>query len=149
MKTRHIHGKLFAFFLLFQMLQHPLFAQDLIGYNYNNYIGVNGILSNPASIANSRYKVHFNLLTVNTYAGSNAYEFSSSKFFKFQFSGWQEDRDYKKIMTNEKKNGWAQADILGPSVLINLNKKSAIGLTTRLRTMANAYNLSNGSFSMM
>jgi outer membrane protein OmpA-like peptidoglycan-associated protein len=132
-----------------QLLQQPLFAQDLIGYNYNNYIGVNGIVSNPASIAASRYKVHVNLLTVNAYGGSNAYSFNSKKFFSFKFNNWVEGQDFSKITNNEIKNGWANTDILGPSFLINLKTKGAIGFTTRFRTIVNANNFSSGAFNLV
>ena len=139
--------KLTTSFLIFQFLQNPVIAQDLIGYNYNNYIGVNGIVSNPANIAASRYKFHMNLLTVNAYAGSNAYEFSSKKFFKLQTSNWQEGVDFRKITTDEKKNAWTNLDILGPSFMVNLKTKGALGVTTRFRTIVNAYNFSSGSFN--
>jgi outer membrane protein OmpA-like peptidoglycan-associated protein len=140
-------SKLTTSFLLLQLLQNPVFAQENIGYNYNNYIGVNGIVSNPASIAASRYKVHVNLLTVNAYAGSNAYEFSSKKLFKLQLNNWQEGTDFRKVTTDELKHAWTNVDILGPSFMVNLKKKGALGVTTRFRTIVNAYNFSSGSFN--
>src|SRR5688572_15225486 len=135
--------------IFLQLLKQPLVAQDLIGYNYNNYIGVNGIVSNPASIAASRYKVHVNLLTGNAYGGSNAYSFNSKKFFSFKFNNWVEGQDFSKITKNEIKNGWANTDILGPSFLINLKTKGAIGFTTRFRTIVNASNFSSGAFNLV
>jgi len=127
-----------------------LFAsgQEIVGNSYNNYLGVNGITANPASIASSRYKVHFNLFTVSTYAGSNLYEFNSKAFYKFKFDNWKENREYHKINEDNLKKGWTNIDILGPSLLLNLNKKSALGITTRFRTMVNAYNFSNGTFNL-
>src|SRR5436309_1774886 len=83
---------------------------------YRNYNGVNSIISNPASIAASRYKVHFNLFTINAYGGNNGYEFNSNQVFKFQFSNWSEGSGYRKIIKNDLKNGWFNADILGPSL---------------------------------
>lgn len=126
------------------MRKENLIAQDLIGYNYNNYIGVNGVTSNPASIAASRYKFHFNLVTANGYGGTNAYIINKGNSSFFNFDQWKERRN----TVNEKKNGWANIDILGPSFLLNLNKKNALAVTTRLRTMANMYNLSNGAISL-
>ena len=121
-----------------------LLAQDLIGYNYHNYLGVNSVTSNPASIAASRYKFHFNLLTVNGYSGNNAYTINKGSGTFFDFNQWKERR----ITKEGKKNGWANVDILGPSFLLNLNKRNALSLTTRLRTMANMYNLSDGAISL-
>jgi outer membrane protein OmpA-like peptidoglycan-associated protein len=128
---------------LLLLSKENLMAQDLIGYNYNNYLGINGVTSNPASIASSRYKFHFNLFTLNGYGGTNGYLINkgNQSFFEFE---WKERRNTK----DEKKNGWANIDILGPSFLLNLNKKSALAVTTRLRTMANMYNLSNGAISL-
>ena len=33
-------------------------SQSFIGYGYDNYSGVNGLLLNPGSIADSKYKVN-------------------------------------------------------------------------------------------
>ncbi|HYH13959.1 MAG TPA: DUF5723 family protein, partial [Flavisolibacter sp.] len=119
-------------------------AQELIGYNFNNYQGINGVTNNPASIAASRYKFHFNLITANGYGGTNGYTIDRGNNSFFEFDQWKERRNTK----DGKKYGWANIDILGPSFLLNLNKRSAIAVTTRLRTMANMYNLTNGTISL-
>jgi outer membrane protein OmpA-like peptidoglycan-associated protein len=129
---------------LLLLRKENLNAQDLIGYNYNNYIGINGVTSNPASIADSRYKFHFNLVTVNAYGGNNGYSIDRGNSSFFDFNQWKERRNTK----DGKKNGWMNADILGPSFLLNLNKKRAVAVTTRFRTMANMYNLTNGAISL-
>jgi outer membrane protein OmpA-like peptidoglycan-associated protein len=119
-------------------------AQGLIGYDYNNYLGVNSVTSNPASIASSRYKFHFNLVTVNGNAGNNGYEIIRGNTSFFNFDQWKERR----ITNGGRKNGWLNADILGPSFLLNLNKKSALAVSSRIRTLTNMYNLSDGAISL-
>ena len=143
------HWKFLVLLLSALFFHNVLQAQDLIGYNYNNYIGVNGIVSNPASIAASRYKFQFNLFTVNAYGGNNAYKINSKDFFRFRFDNMQEGKGYQKISADTKKYAWANTDILGPSFLLNLNKRSAIGLTTRFRTLFNTENVSNNIFSLI
>src|SRR2546423_7212080 len=138
-----------ALLVLLQAFYLTGVAQELIGYNYSNYNGVNSIISNPASIVDSCYKVHFNLFTINAYGGNNGYEFNSNQVFKFQFSNWTEGNGYRKIIKNDLKNGWFNADILGPSLLLNLNKRTAVGFTTRLRMLANVYNVSNNILGLM
>lgn len=49
------------------MLMSAYAQHDLAGY----YIGVNGVYSNPANIANSRYRWDVNLLGIGAGVGNN------------------------------------------------------------------------------
>ncbi len=122
-------------------------AQDYFGYS--NFGGISSAISNPANIAASRYRCNINIVSTNFYIGTNMYQLDNKKFFSFNFNGLQEGPDYTKIDNGETKHFTANVDYLGPSVLFNINKKIAIGLTTRLRTLMNFDNLSNNSFSVL
>ena len=148
MNAWKISGRLILSLWLCAVWQQPLFAQEFMGYHYNNYMGVYGVVSNPASIAASPYQFHINIFSASVVAGNNAYELNRADLFHFHFSGLTEGPDYQKIISDARKNGWAVADVLGPSVLISLDKKSALGIATRLRVMAEADDLGNGAFNL-
>ncbi|MBO9198748.1 MULTISPECIES: DUF5723 family protein [Niastella] len=126
----------------------PLFglSQSFIGYQYDNYSGLQGMLQNPANVAASKYKVNINFFAFSTTAGNNAYELKNDKFKKFKFSDLTENQDYFKSGNTDKKNMWFNTDILGPSFMFTSGKKSGVGLYTRARTLINEFNLSDNTF---
>jgi len=138
--------KFYLILVIFITVNYSATAQDYFGYS--NFGGITSAISNPSNIAASRYRVNLNLISTNFYIGTNMYQLQNKKFFSFNFNGLQEGTDYSKIDNGETKHFTANVDYLGPSVLFNINKKIAIGLTTRLRTMMNLDNLSNNSFNV-
>jgi outer membrane protein OmpA-like peptidoglycan-associated protein len=122
------------------------FSQQYTGYGYDNYAGTQSLLFNPANIAGSKYKVDINLFSVSVLGGNNAYELDRNKLFHFDFSDLREGTHYFKSANTDNKKLWLNTDIMGPSFMMTLNKKSGLGLTTRLRSIANEYNLSNNTF---
>ncbi len=108
-------------------------AQNFPGYRTGNYTGVNGVFFNPASIADSRYRWDVNLFSANGFVGNDRGSFklkdltsANSTTFKNNFLGGTGN-------TNANIN----AEILGPSVMFNLTRKSAMAFTTRTRVIAN------------
>ncbi|HEV2353554.1 MAG TPA: DUF5723 family protein, partial [Puia sp.] len=124
-------------------------SQSFIGYGYDNYSGVNGLILNPGTLADSKFKVNINLFAASAFAGNNAYELDRSRLFKFQVSGLKEGNGYDKIANTDYKYFYFNTDILGPSATINLTKKDAIGIVTRVRTIGNEYNLGNPLFQLL
>ncbi len=129
------------------LIFNHLSAQDYFGYS--NFGGINSVLSNPANIAASRYKFNFNIISTNFYIGSNMYELDNKKFFSFNFNGLQEGQDYNKINDGSTKRFTANVDFMGPSFMFNINRKTAIAITTRMRTLMNFDNLSNNTFNVL
>lgn len=123
-------------------------AQSYTGYLYNNYEGVAGVIANPANIAGTVYKLDVNILSISGSLGTNAYEVKRSDLFKLKFSSWTENNQYKKINNSDSKEAWGNIDILGPSVMVAINEKHSVGLTTRFRFLANERGLSNDVFQM-
>lgn len=116
------------------LLSVGLSAQSYRGNRSGNYTGVNGAFYNPANIADSRYKWNVNLLGVHTGVANNNASFSLKNLGE-TFNG---DVDSLLFGTSGKNvNGAINIDILGPSLMFNINKKTTIGLTTRVRAMAN------------
>src|ERR1700722_12337719 len=124
-------------------------SQSFIGYGYDNYSGVNGVLLNPGSLADSKFKVNINLFAVSAFGGNNAYEIDRNKLFGLHLKGLSEGNGYDKIANTDLKYVYFNTDILGPSATISLTKKDAIGLITRMRTIGNEYNLGNPLFQLL
>jgi outer membrane protein OmpA-like peptidoglycan-associated protein len=136
-------------FLFGMLLCMTAYSQSFIGYGYDNYSGVNGVILNPGSLADSKYKVNINLFAVSVYAGNNAYEIDRTKLFGFHFKDLTEGNGYDKMANTDYKYLYFNQDLLGPSATINLTKKDALGLITRMRTIGNEYNLGNPLFQLL
>jgi hypothetical protein len=123
------------FLILFVLFGGSVSAQDFSGYKTGNYTGVNGVFSNPASIADSRYRWDFTLFNFNTSIGNNKASFSLKDL------GRTLDGDSIKNQIFSESGGASSAlvsvVVQGPSLFFNLSKKSAIALTTRARVMTN------------
>ncbi|MGB3143028.1 MAG: DUF5723 family protein [Maribacter sp.] len=105
-------------------------AQSYIGFLTDNYSGVNGVIANPANIADSRFKTDINLIGIsgfvaNDYVGVGFSDLTSSAF----------DYDTDALLNPSDNNNFSgNVDILGPSFMFNVGKKSSIALFTRART---------------
>ncbi|MBS1565354.1 MAG: OmpA family protein [Bacteroidetes bacterium] len=125
------------------------FSQQFIGFNVDNYAGVNGVTENPAYLAASKYKVYVNLAAFNVLGGNNAYELEKSRMFNLNFSNLKDGNGAFKSDNTDKKYLYFNTEILGPSFMANIGSKSAVGLFTRVRVISNEYNLSNGTFRLL
>lgn len=136
-------------FLMGMLLCMTAYSQSFIGYGYDNYSGVNGVLLNPGSLADSKFKVNINIFAVSAFAGNNAYEIDRSRLLGFHFKGMTDSNGYEKMSNTAAKYLYFNTDILGPSATISLTKKDALGLITRMRAIGNEYNLGNSLFQLL
>ena len=136
-------------FLLLTCLYLTASSQSFIGYGYDNYAGVNGLILNPGTLADGKYKVNVNLFSISGLAGNNAYEIDRSKVFGLKFSNLTEGNGYYKAANTAYKYLYINTDILGPSATINLTSKDAVGIVTRLRMIGNEYNLGDPLFRLL
>ncbi len=111
-------------------------AQSYIGFDADNFNGIHGALFNPANIADSRTKIDINLISGSLFTVNNYVEVDFWKLLT-DSDEFNSTIDTETVGSDRKNNGVLNTDILGPSALITLNKKRAIGLTTRLRGLAN------------
>jgi len=111
-------------------------AQSYIGLDADNFNGIHGALFNPANIADSRTKIDINLTSVSLFTVNN---YAAVNFWKFIIDGgsFRSNTDIERVGIDKKTNGIANIDILGPSALVTIDKKQAIGLTTRVRSLLN------------
>ncbi len=130
---------LFVLAIVSLTLPRPLAAQSFIGSTIDNYAGIHSVLINPANAANSRMKLDINLFSASTFVGND--------FISIDLSDVKNITDSFEFDTDAKKNPMANnnffgnVDILGPSVLFNLNEKSSIAISTRARTFFNLHNI--------
>jgi outer membrane protein OmpA-like peptidoglycan-associated protein len=124
-------------------------SQSFVGYGFDNYSGVNSLLLNPGMLADSRYKVNVNIFSASAIVNNNAYEIDSKKLLGLHFSNLTSGNGYYNAPNTDYKSASLNADILGPSAMINLDSRNGLGLITRSRIIGNEYNLSNGLFQLL
>ncbi|UEG49687.1 DUF5723 family protein [Ferruginibacter lapsinanis] len=110
------------------------FAQSFPGYISGNYIGVNSVFSNPANIADSRYRWDVNLVSVHAGLGNN------NASFKIDNIGDAFGKNIDSVLfgsSAKKTNAMANIDVFGPSFMFNAGPKTSVAITTRVRTLAN------------
>ncbi|SNZ01191.1 Thrombospondin type 3 repeat-containing protein [Flagellimonas pacifica] len=108
-------------------------SQSYTGYLADNYSGVHGVLSNPASIADSRLKLDINLIGTSLFFGNDYIGINLSDAFK----DFDETFDNAKKEPSDSNFLSSNIDVLGPSVMFGLNDKSSIAIFTRARMFFN------------
>lgn len=116
-----------------------VFSQDLPGFRTSNFNGVLGVYSNPANAAQNNYKWDVSLLTMGAGVGNNNASFGLKNLQDLTDGDALSDQLIGE--SSKPSNALFGADIKPLSVLIGLNRKSGIALTTRARVMLNATDL--------
>ncbi|HWY13149.1 MAG TPA: DUF5723 family protein [Bacteroidia bacterium] len=123
-------------------------SQDYLGYSSSNYSGITGVQVNPANVVESRMKFDMTLAGVNFSAGNNylglkrdalahSGKLTKNPYFP-AFSDPQFNNNYLTEVTNGKEKAvFLGLRIDGPSFMINLDRKNAIGFTSCSRTYVN------------
>lgn len=143
-----------SFCFLLILIQLQTFSQQWLGISPSNYAGTYGIYTNPANVADSRYKIFLNLAganidIVNNYAAWNApYSIVGlvtntvpSKHRASSGSILYRNTYTKESLENTNSTAFLGTDLRGPSLMFTLEKaKMAIGLTSRVRLITNMNN---------
>lgn len=108
-------------------------AQYLQNFTGDNYSGSNGIILQPASMVDSRYKYDINLFAYQT-AFSSSYKAYNANFFS-NISNVSSFEYYRKSLT--KSYYYKNEDMHLPSVMISITPRDAVGFTKRTRTISN------------
>ncbi|GGF04235.1 DUF5723 family protein [Flavobacterium limi] len=108
-------------------------AQSYSGYFHDNYAGVQSVLFNPASIADSRFKTDINLFSVSSAVSNDLYGVKLFDVFK---DGYDFDSQSKMNPSNAN-NALINLDIMGPSFMFNIAPKHTLALFTRARSVTN------------
>jgi hypothetical protein len=125
---------LFAF-LFFMLFIPNLFGQQLLGLSNSNYGGIHGIYSNPAAIADSRFRFSLNLFSLDGNASNNYVRYNGpTSLFKALRNGEEFNEDYLEVAPhNRPKLFTSSLDFRGPSVMFTLGSRNSVGLSTRIR----------------
>lgn len=120
-------------------------AQSYIGYYHDNYAGVQSVLFNPASIADSNFRADINLFSgsvtgTNDYYGVNVFD-----LFK---SNYNLETDAK-LFQSGSNNIILNADVLGPSFMFNIKPKHSLALFTRARAVINIHDINGEVFNQL
>ncbi|UJH92065.1 DUF5723 family protein [Antarcticibacterium sp. 1MA-6-2] len=129
-------------FVCFYLTSFSLFSQRYIGYTADNYSGVHGVIYNPSSVVDSRLRSDINIFSVSSFAGSDYFAIDLNSILKAE-DGFNIDDDVVKSPLNDNKF-FVNLDVLGPSAMFNLNARSSLAITTRVRTFFNLNNI-NGT----
>jgi outer membrane protein OmpA-like peptidoglycan-associated protein len=109
-------------------------AQSYMGYIPDNYAGVQGVLFNPASIVDSRFKTDVNIFSTSSSLNNDYYGISL-----FDLSKDSYDANKEGVRTPTKNNGAiVYSDVMGPSFMFNIAPKHSVALFTRARAVVNA-----------
>ncbi len=116
-------------------------AQSYLGYLTDNYSGVNSVIANPSNIVDSRFKTDINLVGASVFFSNDYYGLKAFDAIKDDFDF---DLDAKKTPTINN-NAIINTDILGPSFMFNISKKSSIAVFTRVRSFVNVHEINGES----
>jgi len=134
---------LFIIALINLIFVFKTFSQPFMPFAQSNYAGVSGVLYQPASIADSRYKFDMEIFGVET-AFNNNYLSIKRKAILNKIS-WEEDDFVDKYLTRningEDARIFAGASIILPSFMVNLGQRSSMAFTSRVRVIANVDNI--------
>ncbi len=139
-------------------------SQDYLGYVSSNYSGITGVLINPANVVDGRMKFDMNLVGLNVNFGNNyiglkpmalnhsgnifdgisnpnLFDANSTDPKRVYFPAFSDPAFQQNYLTeisnSETKSVYIAARITGPSFLIALNHKNAIGFSVSERNYVN------------
>ena len=109
-------------------------AQTFSGLSSGNYSGVNGVFSNPANVADSRYRFDLNLFSLQTLAANDQASFS----FRNLSANFKGDSLRNQVFGKDAgpASGMTQLELRGPSAMFNIGKHG-FAVTTRGRLFLN------------
>ncbi len=129
-----------ALFLILFKIQ-LIYGQDYPGYNTSNFTGVNGLLFNPSGIAGSPTRWDVNVLSIHASAENSVGSFNFGNYRSLH-KGTDFLNQYRESNAG-LVHGFFNMNMHGPSVMVRLNSRSSVALTTRARMMMNARNIDN------
>ncbi len=119
--------------LFFLIISFTAKSQTYLGYFHDNYAGVQSVLFNPASIADSRFKTDINLFSVSGAVENDLY---GVKLFDVYKDGYDFESQ-SKVSPKNANNGLANVDVMGPSFMFNIAPKHSLAVFTRARSVSN------------
>lgn len=125
-------------------------SQDFLPALSDNYMGINQVTLQPAAIVDSHFERDFNLLGVNNDIYSDAMRYRSKWLLNpwslLTNKQWWDDNTYLDDPNGKDKNFFMSQSVLGPSFLVSIGEKHALGFTYKLRSITNTDDLTEPLF---
>ena len=127
------------FFLFTLLVLSNIQAQDYMGLHTSNFAGLQRLGTQPASIADSRYKFQLNLISVSAYASNSYYSIPNADLQNF-------DLEFDRLIRNSKstdRGGMVSTEVMAPmSFMLTMSPKHALAISLRQRNMINIEGIS-------
>ncbi len=120
--------------LLSLLFFNDSFSQSYVGYNADNYAGIQGVTYNPSNVVGSPFKTDINIVSASGFTGSDYFGLSVGDLLSSAGFDFQDDTER---FISDNNNFFLNLDVMGPSFMFNLNKKSSIAIVTRARAFFN------------
>lgn len=134
---------LFIITLINTLFYIKVSGQAFMPFAQSNYAGVSGILYQPASIADSRYKFDMAIFGVEASFDNNYLSIKRETLMKGK--NLDTDNFFEDYVIRNIGGGNASlytgASLILPSFMVNLGKRSSMAFTTRVRAIANIDNI--------
>lgn len=140
--------KIFTLLLAFACYVNSSNAQRYFGIANSNYAGINGLYINPANIADNRLKLDLQLVSSNAAINQN-YGFIQS--FKGALDSLNKGKQiaFTKNSSTDNVGFNVLAEVRGPAFMIQIDKKSAIGLLSRARVVGSGSGINTDYFTFI
>jgi outer membrane protein OmpA-like peptidoglycan-associated protein len=120
-----------------------ILAQLMPGFEQSPYAGIHTVTYNPASIANSPYRFHINIVSLHGGYDNNLFGFSKKDLFARNFN------NYQKTNNDNEKKGIANYGASLPSLMFNISPTSTVAITNRFRKMATLTGLGGNTAQLL
>lgn len=125
-------------------------SQEFLSGLSDNYMGINQAILQPAAILDSRFVTDINVAGIQSDFNNNAIRFKSKYIMDpysiIQKNDWWKEYTHIDQASHKPKDIYMLESALGPSFLLNITPKHAIGFTSRVRSITNADDISDQLF---
>ena len=132
-----MNRKLQLSFLFFTLLAVPGLAQTNLGVATGSHSRINSMYLNPANIVDTQEKITVTLFSLNIAVDNSLGTFG--KLSNLGSSLNNSDSNSQSVFKNSGRSKFSMmlpsVNIHGPGLLVNINKKNSIGITTGIRVM--------------
>lgn len=108
-------------------------SQSYLGFRDDNYAGIQSALFNPSNIVDSKYKAD---VTIFSASGTGQNDLYGVNFADILDGGYNLDTEATKNFKSNNRGNF-NFDILGPSVMFNIDPVHSVAIFTRVRSVTN------------
>ncbi|WP_299779988.1 DUF5723 family protein [uncultured Formosa sp.] len=121
--------------VFFTSICNTIKAQNYIGHTVDNYAGIHSVIYNPATSVGSKMKLDINILSLSSFGANDYYAMTLNNLVNSEniFSSEQDTKTFPK----DNNNFFVNLDVMGPSIMLNINKSNSVALISRVRSFVN------------